>query len=201
MGDEHTDDTSPSAFTWYVRGGVDPDPDTVALCSRHAAEVVALGVGYQPGRPRARWAADLPAAPSRCAVCSGTTSLDELARCRCHVLGDACPVHRPPAVGVAGEMVHVQCIKCGAEIGLPADRVAFERGDAGVGAVDVTGWARRQGAGDALLCPFHGPGMTYHLEPLGDDQVAEDDEDDDDDDDDDDEDDEDDEDDDASGSR
>jgi len=32
--------------------------------------------------------------------------------------------------------------------------------------VDVTGWARRNGAGDELHCPFHGESV-YYLESAG----------------------------------
>jgi len=158
--------TMAAEFVWYFRSGV--DPDTIALCSRHAGEVEALGVGYKRGRPSASWAASLPEVPDKCAVCNHSASLAELRDCRCNVLGVPCPVHRPGAVGAAGEVARVQCIKCGAAIGLPADRVAFEDGAAGVVAVDITGWARRQGSGDELLCPFHGPGMVYYLAPIDD---------------------------------
>jgi hypothetical protein len=69
-----------------------------------------------------------------------------------------------------GQWTHVRCIKCGAELQLPAERIAFEKGGYGLVAVDITGWARRNGDGDELRCPFHGAAV-YHLEhvdgPIG----------------------------------
>lgn len=56
----------------------------------------------------------------------------------------------------------VSCAKCGAVVGLPAERIDFRDDPCfGVVAVDASGWAH----GDDLQCPFH-PGMTYWLERL-----------------------------------
>jgi hypothetical protein len=59
----------------------------------------------------------------------------------------------------------VRCTKCGAELQLPADRIAFEPSAFGDGrvVVDVTGWADRNGDGNELQCPFHGA-ARYLLE-------------------------------------
>lgn len=154
-----TDNDSPerSPLSWYFRAGV--DPWQMAACNAHGAQIAALG--FRPGiHPRY---AEI-GAPPVCAFCSGSTTIDQVRACRCNTLGAACPVHRPEPEGTAGEWIRVKCIKCSARIQLPADRVAFEEGDFSPIAVDVTGWARRNGDGDALRCPFHGAAV-YHLEP------------------------------------
>jgi len=58
--------------------------------------------------------------------------------------------------------------KCGAALQLPADRIAFEQDsvlefEARRIAVDITGWAQRNGDGHELCCPFHGS-ARYPLE-------------------------------------
>lgn len=172
---------------WYSRRGV--DPWQMSACDAHGAELVELGFA------RGVIGADLAAigAAHRCVFCDQSTTLDEVRACRCHVLGTPCLVHRPKPAGAAGAWSRVRCTKCGAELQLPADRIAFE-GSAGLGlvvAVDVTGWARRNGGGDELCCPFHGearypleyvsgPGRVDEFgeddDELGDDELGDDDE-------------------------
>ena len=145
------------AFDWHHRIGV--DPWQMSACEAHGAQLAELGFrrGAHP-----RYAADLGEA-DRCVICAGSTSIEDVRACRCNVLGEPCSVHRPAPAGAAGEWVRVRCIKCGAELQLPAERIAFEVGAAGRVAVDLTGWARRNGGRDELVCPFHGPGMAYNL--------------------------------------
>lgn len=139
------------ALAWYFRAGV--DPWQMCACETHAAAIAALG--FRSGiHPRFAGMGDPPA----CAFCSGSLTIDEVRACRCNDLGAPCPVHRPPAAGMAGAWVRVCCEKCQAPIQLPAERVAFDEDDR---AVDITGWARRNGDGDALRCPFHGAAVYY----------------------------------------
>src|ERR1043166_7606199 len=144
------------SFDWYHRAGI--DPWQMGACDPHGAELVALGFqrGLSPLRNY-----DVGAA-QQCALCNGSTSIDQVRACRCNNLGLPCPVHRPAPAGGAGEWTHVRCSKCGAGLQLPADRIAFERSSVlpafsdQLVAVDITGWARRNGGGDELWCPFHG---------------------------------------------
>jgi hypothetical protein len=151
-------------FDWYHRSGV--DPWQMSACDEHGAQLAELG--FQRGLVRS-YAAHL-GAPDKCAVCNGSTSIEEVRGCRCNVLGTPCPVHRPTPAGAPGQWTRVRCIKCGAELQLPSERIAFERGDYGLVAVDITGWARRNGDGDELRCSFHGA-AAYYLEhvdgPIG----------------------------------
>lgn len=146
------------SFDWYHR--VEVDPWQISACEPHGAELVALG--FQRGL---RGAADASGVADKCALCNGSMSIAEVRACRCNVLGIPCPVHGPKPAGVAGEWSRVRCTKCGAELQLPADRIAFEPSALGYGriAVDVTGWAVRNGDGNELLCPFHGA-ARYLLE-------------------------------------
>jgi len=146
----------------YCRAGV--DPWALSACDEHGAELAALG--FQRGVSRLRAADAAIGVASQCVLCSGSLSIAEVRACRCHILGTPCPVHRPKPAGAVGEWSRVRCIKCGAELQLPADRIAFERSAAlegGVIAVDVTGWARRNDGDDDLCCPFHGA-ARYPLE-------------------------------------
>lgn len=147
------------SFDWYQRAGVDRWP--LSACDEHGAQLGELGFRRGPGANRF---VDLELGPAtQCVVCMGRTSLAEVRACRCNQLGTPCPIHGPKPAGVAGQWSQVQCEKCGAKLQLPAERIAFEhRGFAGRIAVDVTGWARRNGDGDELRCPFHGA-ATYFL--------------------------------------
>lgn len=151
------------ALDWYYRIGV--DPWQMSACDEHGAQLAELG--FQRGLARG-YAAHL-GAPETCALCNGSTSIKDVRACRCHVLGTPCPVHRPTPAGVRGQWTRVRCIKCGTELQLPSERIAFDHGDYGLVAVDITGWARRNG-GDELRCPFHGA-AAYYLEhvdgPIG----------------------------------
>lgn len=153
---------------WYHRDGV--DPWQLAACERHGQELAALG--FAPGVAD-RFRKTLGKPPG-CPFCDGATSIDEVRACRCHLVGDRCPVHAPQPAGAPGELVSVACGKCGAHIALPAERVAFvdyqlgpDIADTAVIAVDVTGWAERQGDGPELRCPFHGS-QVYFLERVDD---------------------------------
>jgi hypothetical protein len=153
------------AFDWYHRLGV--DPWQMKACDEHGAQLAELG--FQRGL-LPHYAAHLGTADG-CALCSGSTSMEEVRACRCNVLGLPCPVHRPAPAGAPGEWTRVRCIKCGAELQLPSERIAFEHGDYGLVAVDITGWARRNGDGDELRCPFHGAAVYFleHVDgPIGD---------------------------------
>jgi hypothetical protein len=153
-------DEDSMSFQWYHRIGI--DPWQMGACETHGAELVALGfrIGVNPQR-----AADATGVANQCALCNGSTSIAEVRRCRCNTLGTPCPVHGPKPAGVAGEWSRVRCIKCGAQLQLPADRIAFEPTQFGDGlvAVDVTHWANRNGDGNELRCPFHGS-LRYSLE-------------------------------------
>jgi hypothetical protein len=75
-------------FDWYHRRG--GDPWQLSACAEHGAQLVALE--FRRGLLVPRFA-DLGAA-DKCALCAGTTSLDEVRACRCHDLGTAgCRVH------------------------------------------------------------------------------------------------------------
>jgi hypothetical protein len=148
------------SFDWYHRVGV--DPWQISAYETHGAELVALGFRRGVSAMRAADASDVA---DKCALCNGSTSIAEVRACRCNVLGIPCRVHGPKPAGVAGEWSRVRCTKCGAELQVPADRIAFEPSAFGYDriAVDVTGWARRNGDGDELQCPFHGA-ARYLLE-------------------------------------
>jgi len=150
-------DEDSMSFQWYHRVGI--DPWQMGACDTHGAELVALG--FRIGVLRA---ADAPGPASQCALCNGSTSIAQVRACRCNTLGIPCPVHGPRPAGVAGEWSRARCIKCGAELQLPADRIAFEPGQLGdeLVAVDVTHWANRNGDGTELRCPFHGS-LRYPL--------------------------------------
>lgn len=142
------------SFDWYRRAGV--DPWQLSACDEHGAALVELGFRRLVPRSDELGPAD------QCAICRGSTSIADVRACRCNELGTPCPIHGPKPVGVPGEWVHVRCERCGAKLQLPAERIAFEHLPfAGRFAVDVTGWARRNGGSDSLRCPFHGNGMYY----------------------------------------
>lgn len=144
------------SFNWYYRSGV--DPWYMSACDEHGAQLVELG--FRCGAPRT----DELSPADKCAICRGTTSVEDVRACCCNQLGTPCPIHGSKPMGVPGEWVHVRCVRCGATLQLPAERIAFELLPfAGRFAVDVTGWARRNGASDSLRCPFHGNG-EYYLE-------------------------------------
>jgi hypothetical protein len=151
-------DEDSMSFDWYHRIG--NAPWQMSACESHGAELVALGF-LRGVSERRRVVVD---APNQCALCNGTTSIADVRACRCEVLGIPCPVHGPKPAGVAGDWSRVRCTKCGAELLLPADRIAFAPAASGTGtAVDVTGWAVRNGDGNELWCPFHGA-ARYLLE-------------------------------------
>jgi len=149
-----------SQIHWYHRDG--QDPWQLAACEHHGAELAELG--FSPGLHE-RYADHLGRAEV-CPLCTGSTSLADVRACRCHCLGQRCPVHAPQPAGAPGDVVRVGCAKCGAQMSLPADRVAFRPAELGPDiALDLTGWAIRQGDGPELRCPFHGS-QVYFLERI-----------------------------------
>lgn len=145
------------SFDWYHRAGV--DPWQMSACDEHGAQLVELG--FRRGVSRSHH--ELGPA-ELCTVCRGSASIADVRACRCNELGTPCPIHGPKPAGAPGEWSQVQCTKCSAKLQLPAERIAFEHREfAGRVAVDVTGWARRNGEGDELRCPFHGA-ASYFLE-------------------------------------